>query len=219
MTAETRVPGGLRVLVVADDPLVRSGLASMLAGHPDCLVVGQTASDKPSVEVLEAAMPDAVLLDPGWDTGQDTSSWLERLMDWVELDVPIAVVLADATQAAEAWTAGARGILARQASSGQMVDALRALASGLTVFEAAFASSLVSAGADADRRNAGGLTPREMEVLRLMAEGLPNKGIAHRLQITEHTVKFHVNAILGKLGAQSRTEAVVVATRHGLLTL
>ena len=63
------------------------------------------------------------------------------------------------------------------------------------------------------------LTPREMQVLRLLAEGLPNKSIAQRLDISEHTVKFHVAAIMGKFGAQSRTEVVILATRHGLILL
>jgi two-component system nitrate/nitrite response regulator NarL len=96
---------------------------------------------------------------------------------------------------------------------------LRAAAGGLIVLDPALAGAVLSARETSPDRLVEELTPRELEVLQLLAEGLPNKAIGLRLEISEHTVKFHVNAILGKLGAQSRTEAVVRASRLGLIIL
>jgi two-component system, NarL family, nitrate/nitrite response regulator NarL len=87
------------------------------------------------------------------------------------------------------------------------------------VLDPALAGALVAARTELPALPVEALTPREVDVLRLLGEGLPNKAIARRLGISEHTVKFHVNAILGKLGASSRTEAVVRATRLGLILL
>jgi DNA-binding NarL/FixJ family response regulator len=93
------------------------------------------------------------------------------------------------------------------------------VALGLASLDPALAAALIPPQDQAPTPPAEELTPRELEVLRLVAQGLPNKAIAQRLEISEHTVKFHVNAILGKLGVQSRTEAVVHATRLGLILL
>ncbi len=118
-------------------------------------------------------------------------------------------------QAAQAQAAGAQAFLSRDVSPEALAAALIALSHGLRVTDPALSGgpeSITSGSASL-------LTPRENEVLRLLAEGLPNKGVASRLEVSEHTVKFHVNSIMGKLNAQSRTEAVALATRLGLLPL
>jgi DNA-binding NarL/FixJ family response regulator len=99
------------------------------------------------------------------------------------------------------------------------VAALQAAAQGLAVLDPAFASEVLPARERMGEAPIEELTPRELEVLQLLAEGLSNRAVARQLDISEHTVKFHVNAILGKLGAQSRTEAVVRATRLGMILL
>ncbi|MFN7135801.1 MAG: response regulator transcription factor, partial [Myxococcales bacterium] len=124
---------------------------------------------------------------------------------------------ADDEAGVAAHGAGAAGVLSREAKPTQIARALAAAHAGLLVFDRSLAATLPprrhpSAPADT-------LTARELEVLQLLAEGLPNKLIADRLRVSEHTAKFHVNAILGKLGAQSRTEAVVRAARLGLVLL
>jgi DNA-binding NarL/FixJ family response regulator len=129
------------------------------------------------------------------------------------------VLLADEAQAAEARLAGARGLLLRDTGAERLATALAAAAQGLVVLDPSLAASLLASRDPSSSTLVEDLTPREQEVLRLLAEGLPNKAIALRLGISEHTVKFHVNAVLGKLGAQSRTEAVVRATRLGLILL
>jgi two-component system nitrate/nitrite response regulator NarL len=205
----------LRVLIVADDPLARAGLAALLADQPGCVVVGQVAGEADLPAALDVHRPDVAL----WDLGWDPTSSLERLADLAEAGPPIVALLPDESHAADARTAGASGLLLRDTGADPLVAALMAAAQGLLVLEPSLAAAMPAAGDQAPTPLIEELTPRELEVLQLLAEGLPNKAIARRLDISEHTVKFHVNAILGKLGAQSRTEAVVRATRVGLILL
>lgn len=207
----------LRVLLIADDPLVRGGLAALLSDCSDCLIVGQLASDADIVAAVECRRPDIVLWDTGWDA-VDVSR-LESLSELRELEVDSVVLVQDARSGVEVWPLGARGLLLRQVKAERLLAALHAVAQGLMVWDDAVNMPVVASAADDTPAGATLFTPREQEVLALLAEGLPNKIVADRLQISEHTVKFHVNAIMGKLGAQSRTEAVVLATRRGLILL
>ena len=211
----------LRILIVADDPLARAGLATLLREQPGCEIAGQAASRADLRADVDAARPDVFLWDLGWNPAQG----LERLGELAD-DLPpvLALVPADTREegmAIQAWRAGARGLLPRDAQAGTLLAALHALGRGLVVLDASFAGDLLlSAQPEASgERPVENLTPRELEVLQLLAEGLPNKAIAKRLGVSDHTIKFHVNAILGKLGAQSRTDAVVRATRLGLIVL
>ena len=141
--------------------------------------------------------------------------------------LPIAALMPDSSYAPAAWEAGARALLLRDANGERLAAALLALAQDLAVIDPSVVPvTRYFTPPAGDREWESGtpplveaLTAREREVLQLIAEGLPNKAIAASLNISEHTVKFHVNAILGKLGAQSRTEAVVRATRLGLILL
>ena len=214
----------LRILVIADDPLARAGLASLLAEQPGCAVVGRASGLDDLPALVEVYRPNVLL----WDMSWQPDSAIERLAVLVESTPPVAVLLPDEGRVAEVWSTGARAILRRDADPGQIAAALRALMQGLGVVDGAFAAALARpVGLPTlkpwdDRQTdplIEELTPRELAVLRLVAEGLPNKTIAVRLGISEHTVKFHVNAILGKLGVASRTEAVVRATRLGLIFL
>lgn len=204
----------LRVLVVAQDSLARAGLATLLREQRGCDVVGQIAADGGVSVGIEVYLPDAVV----WDLGWDLASGLEQLSDLAESGPPVLGLVADAADAGQAWSAGARGILRRDSDAASLFAALQAVASGLGVFDPNFSGP----GPPVENPILGqapGLTPREQETLLLLADGLPNKTIASRLSISEHTVKFHVNSILSKLGAQSRTEAVARATRQGLIHL
>jgi two-component system, NarL family, nitrate/nitrite response regulator NarL len=187
------VMAAVRVLVVSDDPLARNGLVSLLA-------------ERDAVIVVEADA-DVVV----WD-------FVEPGEEVLPAQAPVLAVLADESQAPEARAAGARGLLLRTAGGDRLAAAAVAVAHGLTVVDPALASALFRTEAATDTP-VEDLTPREMEVLQLLAQGLTNKRIAERLKISEHTAKFHVNAILGKLGADSRTEAIVHAARLGLVIL
>jgi two-component system, NarL family, nitrate/nitrite response regulator NarL len=214
----------LRILVIADDALARAGLAALLAEQPGCAVVGRASGLDDLPALVEVYRPNVLL----WDLSWQPDSAIERLAVLVESTPPVAVLLPDEGRVAEVWASGARAILRRDADPGQVAAALRALMQGLGVVDGSFAAALAHPGElpilkTWDDRQTDPLieelTPRELAVLRLVAEGLPNKTIAVKLGISEHTVKFHINAILGKLGVASRTEAVVRATRLGLIFL
>jgi DNA-binding NarL/FixJ family response regulator len=138
--------------------------------------------------------------------------WLLELMDLVTIVVLIAEH--DTLVFNRMMRAGAGGLLRRDASSEQVVQAIKSVAAGLTIFD----SALMPQHSD-DDSVLEPLTPREIEVLRLLADGLANREIASRLSISEHTIKFHIRSILGKLGASSRTEAVSRGLRSGLIEL
>lgn len=203
----------LRLIVLANDPLARAGLAALLANLPGCRVVYQG-----SAELLADAADgeldpaDAVIWDVGWDAAREREDRLGSAL-------PVLALAPDQESAAAAWALGCRGVVGRASDEEQLLAAVQATAAGLHVFAPALARALLQASAADPSAPPADLTPRESQVLALVAEGLTNKAIAQRLSISDHTVKFHVNAILGKLDAQSRTDAVVRATRQGLISL
>src|SRR5574341_465406 len=209
----------LRVLIISDDPLARAGLATLLADQPALALVAQTespfgiASDAEIAQTLDVYAPDAIL----WDCGWDAASVREKISA-LDSHTPILALVQDDESAREVWGANVRGILRRDASAQQIAAGLQSIAQGLTVLDPSFNLLLSPARASDGGELIEPLTPRELQVLQLLARGLANKAIAQELQISEHTVKFHVNSILAKLGAQSRTDAVVRATRLGLIT-
>ena len=197
----------MRVAVFAEDPLVASGLVALLGLEADFSVSGEG-----SAFVVDAsALRDAELVL--WDVASGAaatrqSAALERF--------PTLALVRDEESALEVMRAGALGLLPRNADSERVLAALRAVATGLRVFDPTLLRGVLRARTAPPETL---FTPRETEVLGLMAEGLSNKLIADRLKISDHTAKFHVNAILSKLGAETRTEAVVSAARRGLLML
>jgi len=198
----------VRVLVISDDTLSRAGLAALIAGR-DVEVAGQGAlADAPALAASRE--PDVV----AWDVGPG----VENRAGPGLADVPVVALLWDDTQAAAAIAAGARGIVLRETAPDRLVAALQAVARGLVVIDPAL-PDLVPRARPPVSDLVEPLTPRENEVLQLLAEGRSNKSIASRLGISEHTAKFHVNAILGKLGATTRTEALAHAARLGLVLL
>ncbi len=205
----------LRILILARDPLARAGIAALLVGRPGYSVVAQEAGGPDLSSAIEVYRPDALVWDLGWEPAPS----LEHLTDIPENGPPVVVLLPDGDHVAEAWAAGARGFLSRDSEALDLTATLTAVAQGLVVVDPRLAAQLPPMRDRTPNSLTEELTPREREVLGLIAEGLPNKSIADRLSISEHTVKFHVNAILGKLSAQSRTEAVTRATRLGLLLL
>ena len=201
---------------MADDPLVRAGLAALLAGQPGATVVGQVAGEAGvSTSELDVYRPDVVV----WDMGWDPNLAFEHLAALDEAHHPVIALLPDEFHVAAAWGAGVRSILLRDSDGTTLMAAMTAVAQDLVVLDSRLPVPVPAALNQSQPPVLSDLTPREDEVLHLLAEGLPNKSIADRLGISEHTVKFHVNSIMGKLGAQSRTEAVTRATRLGLLLL
>jgi DNA-binding NarL/FixJ family response regulator len=197
------------VLIVGDDPLARAGLASLLAGREEVAIVSDAAPD----DAGGASGGAAVIL---WDLGLGGGA-AASLVAPVAPGLAVVALVPGEAAAAEALRAGAQGVVLRGAPADALAAALVAAARGLAVLDAGLARAWLRAPEAAP--NGEGLTAREREVLALLAEGLANKAIAARLGISEHTAKFHVNAILGKLGVDSRAEAIVRAVRLGLVTL
>jgi DNA-binding NarL/FixJ family response regulator len=190
---------------------VRAGLEAVLAEREGIVLAGSAAHA--SADVLDAADPDVLVLDAG--TAE------ERPMDLPLL--PTVLLLADETGRAPTLSEmddGVRVVLPVGASGDELAAGIHAAAAGLVALTASAAASLVHARAPRlDAVGIEALTPREAEVLRWMVEGLGNKSIAARLGISDHTVKAHVAAILSKLDASTRTEAVAIGLRSGLVVL
>jgi two-component system, NarL family, nitrate/nitrite response regulator NarL len=210
----------VRVLVLAGGLLARTGLAALLETQAGLYVVGQSSGGAKLLDDLDVYRPDVAICDLGY---QPAAS-LGNLSALAEARLPVVALIADPGQALMALSmlAGldAYGLLLADSEAGLLGAALLALADGLVVLDPALAATVIPAearplplGPDAE------LTPREAEVLRLVARGLSNKAIAQELTISPNTVKFHLNAILSKLDAQSRTEAVVRASQLGLISL
>jgi DNA-binding NarL/FixJ family response regulator len=203
----------IKVALLTDDPLLRAGLSSLL---------GEIGS----IEVVEPATAEVAL----WDAGVDASKVHARLVELRNLPVPAVAVVGEAAHVAPALAAGARGVVLRDQVGPGIHAALAAVRSGLTVMDTALAETLLPAAPAAQARSDGApsperskhrgeLTERERQVVQLLTEGLSNKLIADRLGISDHTAKFHVNGVMMKLGASTRTEAVVEAMRRGLIRL
>lgn len=204
----------LSLLLVSDDPLARAGLAYLLTEQLPYHITEQVNSQTwlDSLDFEGEVLPDAVVWDVGWEFPPSISE--------LELsDLPVLALVSDAELAAETWSAGIRAIVRRDVEPEQLEAALQAVVKGLAVLEPTFVAQLSTVMAGGETGLQENLTPRELEVLKLLAEGKTNKAIAHQLEVSSHTVKFHVNALMGKLNAQSRTEAVVRATRLGLIAL
>lgn len=202
----------LRVLIVGDNPLARMGLAALLATQEGCQVVGQLAADDDLLTLMDVYRPDVMVWEMGWEVG----GAFDMLADVHEM--PTAVLMSREASVQAALQAGAKAILPQEVKAEQLVAALQAIEQELLVIDPIFADML-TAPVPETLPPVTDLTPRELEVLQLLAEGYANKTIAQQLHISDHTVKFHVNSIMTKLGAQSRTEAVVRATRLGLIML
>ncbi|MCO6453145.1 MAG: response regulator transcription factor [Caldilineales bacterium] len=213
----------LRVLIIADDPLAGRALTMALGEREDCEVAGQESAESDLLLAVELHRPDVILWDLGWQGGTGIEALIDKLSSLVDDLPPIVALLPQADDSSslawQAWIAGARGLLPRTAPSEAVMAALAATLTGLVVIDPELTAGLLTAPDLTSPTLAESLTERELQVLALVAEGLPNKGIARELDISEHTVKFHLNAIMGKLDAQSRTEAVVKATRLGLIML
>lgn len=199
----------IRVAIAAPSAVVRAGLEALLASEPGLEVVGAFAD----AAGLDALRPDVSLL--AGDVSLATGG--------------AAVVLTNEDQpawTAEALRSGVRALLPRDAPPAAILAAVNGAASGVALIDPQELESLLTVSAPARAMEAAGaaappapLTPRELEVLRMMADGAANKEIAWRLGISEHTVKFHVASILGKLDAGTRTEAVARGLRSGLILI
>lgn len=200
----------LAAAIVAESALVRSGLSSILNGSSQIRVVAEAAPSE--AKDLPAEGVDVVVCD----VGDATSA--TKAIENAPKGVPVLALVSAAEKVRELVRAGVKGVLNRDASSERLCAASIAVAAGLCTLDEQTLEELVSPRST-EARATTLLTPREQQVLELLAEGLSNKVIALRLDISEHTAKFHVNSILDKLEADTRTDAVVRAARSGMLAI
>ena len=204
----------IRVFIADDQVVVRQGLRALLEVEPEIAIVGEAGDGVETIERLRALEADVVLLD----VRMPRKSGLDVLRE-LGAALPPTLILTtfdDSEVALEAIRAGARGFMLKDVSFQQLIGAIRAIAAGATVFQPALTHRLmekVTRKTDLVEH----LTPRETEVVRLMAGGYSNSEIAHALGAAEGTVKNHVSSILSKLGARDRTRAVLKALEAGLL--
>jgi DNA-binding NarL/FixJ family response regulator len=212
------VEAKIRILVADDHPMLREGLVAVLGTQPDFEVVGEAADGSETVRLAETLQPDVILLDLEMPEVDGVAA-LEGLRDAGSASRAIVFTAYDTDQRIlGALRAGARGYLLKGASRTEIFDAVRTVHAGGSLLEPGVTTRLLDHVRE-DREQPEPLTPRELEVLLLISEGLHNSEIAGRLFVTERTVKFHVSSILAKLGADNRTEAVALATRRGLIRM
>lgn len=202
-----------RLLLVDDHPVVREGIAALLAGEPDLTIVGQAASGEAAIALSRQLRPDLVLMDlrmPGMDGADAVAAILA--------EAPAIVVVVLTTYDGDedihrALAAGARGYLLKDTAPDELLGTLRAVLAGRRVVPPRVATQL------AQNLPRAKLSRRELDVLTRIASGKSNKEIAGELGIAESTVKSYVLSILGKLGAADRAAAAVTAVRRGILRL
>ncbi|HSY31692.1 MAG TPA: response regulator transcription factor [Verrucomicrobiae bacterium] len=212
----------IRVLIVASSSISQRGLENLLRASTSLQVVGVLSDLGQLSENLEELQPDVLIAEV---TGQDRTLPEEILK--LSEEVPVAIVLlvddANSERDLDALRNGVRAVLPRNMSSVGIVAAVEAVGAGLAVLLPEGVDTLLRESTASHRAVSPplveALTPREIEVLGMMVEGWGNKEISTRLGISEHTVKFHVASIMGKLNASSRTEAVTSGIRHGLIML
>lgn len=204
----------IRILVVDDHPVFRTGIVNILAFEPDFKVVGQAASGEIAIDMLASKAPDVVLLDLSMQGigGLETLRRIRTRTAGVRVIVLTSSETAD--DAAEAHRAGADGYLTKLLDHGEIIAAIRSVHAGRKRFQGGLLETDAVAGS-----GPAGLTPREIEVLGLARRGSSNADIGRALGITVRTVKAHMTAILEKLGASDRAGALVKAFELGILRL
>lgn len=210
----------VRVVTADDERVVREGLALLLSLLPEVEVVGTAADGEEALAMAAELHPDVVLMDlrmPRCDGIEATRRLREQAP---EVLVIVLTTYADDHSVIDALRAGARGYLTKDASAAEISRAIQQVVSGHAVIDPAVQHHLVQAIAvgppAAAPRFPDGLTPREAEILALVAEGLSNNEIAGRLMVSEATVKSHINHLLSKIGARDRAQAVTYAYQRGI---
>jgi DNA-binding NarL/FixJ family response regulator len=212
--------GPIGVFLVDDHRVVRAGLAAYLELVDDLEVVGEAVDGRQAIDriaLMEPGghLPDVVLMDLVMPVMDGVAATVEIRARWPGVEVVAMTSFVEESKVRLALEAGAAGYLLKDADAGQVADAVRGAVAGRTHLDPVVARLLADSVRNS-RRPGPELTPREREVLALVAEGASNRQIAQRLVVSERTARTHVSAILAKLGVMSRTQAALWAVRQGL---
>lgn len=203
----------IRVLLVDDHAIVRQGLAAMIENEPDMTVVGQAGNGQEAIDQYRQLQPDITLMDLRMPHLSGVDATIAICAGFAQARIIVLTTYDGDEDIYRALRAGAKGYLLKDAEPEALLNAIHIVHSGQQYIPSEVASKLVQ------RMNNPELSDRELEVIHLMVDGLSNHDIGVALNITESTVKFHVNRILSKLGVSDRTQAVVTALKRGLAKL
>ncbi len=206
----------IHILVADDHPIVREGLAAILSTQPDFSVVGEAATGDEAVRLVEVLHPDVILLDLEMPEMDGVEALRQIRLAHPETQAIVFTAFDTDERILAAVRAGAQGYLLKGAPREDIFKAVRVASQGGSLLQPVVASRLLQHVAHS-AESPPALTPRELEVLRWLAQGKTNKEIAAALNITQRTVKFHVSSILRKLGAGNRTEVLASAAKLGLI--
>lgn len=210
-------PAVVRVLLVDDHQVFRQALEGLLDREPDIEIVGGAGTVRDAVAAAREHAPDVVLMDYELPDGNGADATAQIRADRPETKVVILTAADDEAVLISAIEAGCSGYVTKQKAVEEVVSAVRAASQGEALISPSVLARLLPKLRRQARRSTSDLTPRELETLGLLAEGLSNAAIAQRLVISPHTVRNHVQSVLEKLHAHSKLEAVSIAVREGLV--
>lgn len=206
-------PSPIRILVVDDHPVVREGVATLVAGQADMRVVGEAANGREAMQQFRAHRPDIILMDIRMPLMSGLDALIAIRDEAPDARIVMLTTYAGDAQVQRAIKAGARGYLLKSSLHEELLQTIRAVHAGRKAISAEASFELAEHATD------DALTPAEIRVLRLIAAGNANKEIAEQLAVSEETVKGQVRNILSKLGAKDRTQAAMVGVKRGIIEL
>ena len=203
----------IRILSVDDHPMLREGIAAVLAGEDDMVLVAEATNGREAVEQFRANRPDVTLMDVQMPEVNGIDAIVKIREEFPNARIIVLTTYSGDAQAARAIKAGASGYLLKSMVRKELIDTIRTVHSGKKRIPAEIAVGM------AEHHSDDALTEREIEVLREVAAGNANKMVAQRLRVSEETVKAHMKNILSKLGANDRTHAVTIALKRGIIEI